>query len=222
MTGSSIKGLILDLDGVIIDSEFARDEDTRLFLAERGKTYDRDRIKPLLAGKGLLSIMQIFKDIYSLEESAEELTAERRLRVRELYRTSIEFVPGFLEAHSKIRLPMAIATGCDYDFYNLIDSRLHITQLFDGHVYHSRLVAREKPEPDIFIYAAGRLGISPKECAYVDDAPFGILGAKTTGGFTIALRRTFGKEALYRQFGDDILYAESWEDPVLTDLLFPL
>lgn len=215
------KLLLADLDGVVIDSEFDRDKDKKDFFAERGITYDRDRIKPMLAGKGIKSICTILKDIYGLPESTEELAALMRHRIRDLYRNHIKFVPGAREALEKVMIPKGAASGCDQEFYDLVNTRLHITELFNGHVYLSRIVAREKPEADIIIYAAGRFGISPKECAYIGDSPNDIIATQRAGGFPIAFTRTFGKEALYRQFGDSIMYVDSWEDPILQDLFFP-
>jgi HAD superfamily hydrolase (TIGR01509 family) len=57
-------------------------------------------------------------------------------------------------------------------------------------------VARTKPNPDIFLAAARLLGLAPRDCAVVEDAPNGIQAAKAAGMRCVAVAQTFPAEQL--------------------------
>ena len=194
------QGFLYDLDGVVIDSEFARDDVTRELIASHGGVYDRDKLKPLMSGKPEREIMQIILDEYKIKASIDELLAIKREKVKTIYRDSVKFVPGFMDFYrrlnKKFNLPTAIATSLDSDYFKLVDKRLGISDLFDGHVYNSGMVKNSKPAPDVFIYAAEKIGARADRCVVFEDAPNGIAAALRAGAETIGLARTFSKEIL--------------------------
>lgn len=217
---------LFDLDGVVVDSELARDGVMREFIASFGKAYDRDRTKPKLAGKHDLEVAAVIKEEYGLPGTPQELKAARTETIRCLYADTVPFVPGFLGFYNGLRAAypdarVAAASGMDAQYYELVDARLGLTALFDGQVFLShRLKTRSKPAPDIFLRAAQGIGAEPGSCIVFEDAPGGIAAANAAGMRTVALTRTFTREILdaesARLLGrsPDVLYVDSF-DPVV-------
>jgi len=226
---SKIEGLLFDLDGLVIDSELARDKVTRDLVASLGFNYDRDKLKPRMSGKPGVKCMQVLVEEYDLSISAEELEAKRRERIAELYRQQIPFVPGFKRFFETLRatfdVPVAIATSLERSYFKLVDKRLGISPLFNGHVYHTENVERGKPDPDIFLFAAEKIGVAPENCGVFEDAPNGIVASIRAGARTVALTRTFTKEILVASSfnllgrdlkeGEDVIFIPDFSDSSL-------
>jgi beta-phosphoglucomutase len=194
------EGFLFDLDGVVIDSERYRDKVIIDLLRGYGHSYDRDRLKPRISGKSSLECMKVIRKEYNLPYSAQKLDNQRRTKIQELYRNIIPFVPGFENFFSQLGeefpLPIAIATGCDADYYELIDARLELTNLFQDHIYRGDMVDQGKPSPDIYLYAAAQLGLDAASCVAFEDAPLGIASAIRAGARVVAITRTFDENLL--------------------------
>ena len=96
--------------------------------------------------------------------------------------------------------------------------------LFEGRVFSASDVARGKPHPDIFLYAAERLGVKPADCIVIEDSVGGIIAARAAGataiGFTAAGHIQPGIEARLREAGADHVVASFAElDRIVRPLL---
>ncbi len=227
-----LKGLIFDLDGVVIDSEHHRDKVTDKLVKSLGFSYDRDRIKPLMSGKSSVGCMQVLVDEYGLSMSAEQLDAQRRGEIQAIYRDVIPFVPGFLDFYqqllAKFDVPVAVATGCDPDYFELVDKRLGITELFGRHIYHSDIIGQPKPAPDVFIHTAKQIGVDCSECRIFEDAPNGIAAGLRANSQVVALTRTFSRDILmestarilgYQPESQRLLFIDSYEQDSLDTVI---
>ena len=67
--------------------------------------------------------------------------------------------------------------------------KLGVRHLF-GAVVTGRDVRKGKPDPEVFLVAASRLGVPPNVCAVIEDAPAGIAAANTCGMASIGLAST--------------------------------
>jgi beta-phosphoglucomutase-like phosphatase (HAD superfamily) len=56
-----------------------------------------------------------------------------------------------------------------------------LQRFFDGRVFSARMVARGKPHPDLFLFAADRMGVDPQDCVVVEDSPHGVVAAHAAG-----------------------------------------
>ena len=91
------------------------------------------------------------------------------------------------------RLPMAVASGGTRRIIELVLQHLHIRDLF-GAVVTSEDVQRQKPAPDIFLEAAGRLGIEPGLCRAYEDTDLGLQAIRSAGMEAVDVR-----ECTFRQ-----------------------
>lgn len=194
-----IEALIFDAEGVIVDSESVWDHGQEEFLRRRGRIYDRERTKPLLTGRSMIDGVRVMQRQYDFGGDAEELARERLEIVRDLFAHEVTFIPGFLEFYERVRQSYAtcVATAMDRGLLELIDRRLHLSDLFDDHVYSLADVGfKSKPAPDLFLHAAAQLGVEPTRCAVIEDAPHGVEAAHRAGMLSIGLATTYEPDLL--------------------------
>jgi HAD superfamily hydrolase (TIGR01509 family) len=109
---------------------------------------------------------------------------EYRIRRDIALKSELKAVPGITEALDKIELPYCVASSGDHD---KMRTTLRITGLlprFEGRLFSVTEVARSKPAPDVFLYAAGKFGVEPERCVVVEDTPIGV-AAGVAAGMTV-------------------------------------
>lgn len=194
----ALEAIIFDAEGVVVDTEAVWDEGQRVFFERRGIEYDRERVKPLLTGRSLIVGTQVLADLFELRGDPDELAEERAEIVRGLMK-EVRLVPGFSSFFSEVRdmYRTCVATAMAEELFEIVDRQLGIRELFGGRVYTlSDVEQRSKPDPALFLYAAGQLGTPPGRCVVIEDSPLGIEAAHRAGIRVVGLATTYGKESL--------------------------
>lgn len=189
----SIAGLVFDLDGTLTDNMGLHAEAFARFAARHGlpplTPADRARLDgkrnseifPVLFGRPLPPA-----EWRAYEEEKESLYREisaGRLR-------PLRGLPALLEAADKARLRLAVATSAPAPNVEHTLRELGLAARFPV-VVRGDEVARGKPEPDVFVEAARRLGLSPADCLAFEDAPSGIAAARRAGMRVVGLTTSF-------------------------------
>lgn len=173
--------VILDCDGVLIDSEYLG---ARVELAELAKIgccidmdeylvstlghTDEDRVWKMWADRCGCPLPEGFGD-------------RTRALVAAAFDSELEVIPGVEEALGRIYHPKCVASGSKL---GRLERNLQLTGLmphFQGRYFSATQVARPKPHPDLFLYAADRLGVKPGRCIVVEDSPAGVQAAQAAG-----------------------------------------
>lgn len=213
------KAFIFDFDGVIADSEEYYNSVTADVFLKRGVKYDRDKANILAAGKPQTIGMQLMADFYGVGHLTKELIDERMSKMEQIYTHEMPFVPGFINLFETLKkefnLPIAIATGGEKKFYDAIDKRLKISKMFNNHVYRSSDVKNHKPAPDIFIYAAKKLGYNSIDCVVFEDAPNRIAAALRAKSKVVAITSSFPKKILIQELNKIMTEGYEKEDLLL-------
>lgn len=194
-----IDTIIFDCEGVVADTEDIWDIGQREFLHRRGCVYDREKIKPLLTGKTLLEGVRILKREYGFSGDSKKLALERKDIVKNLIETKVDFIDGFLDFFSRVRITCktCIATSMDEDLLEIVDRRLGLSKLFEGKIFSlANVKYNSKPAPDIFQYAAQQLESKSENCVVIEDSPYGVEAAKRAGMKCIGLTTTYGRDKL--------------------------
>jgi beta-phosphoglucomutase-like phosphatase (HAD superfamily) len=97
-----IKGLLFDMDCVVIDSEPFNDDACAELLKNFGKNYDREILKPQMVGKSDIEGMNILVQHYQIPISGEEFNIRRKKNKRRFYKEEIPFMNGFEDFFHKI------------------------------------------------------------------------------------------------------------------------
>lgn len=196
---SKIEAIIFDMEGVIVDTEPLWDEVANTFLERRGFRYDREKLKPKMMGRTMEEGIKIWQDYYGFDGNIEHQAEERRQIVREVFATGSSFVDGFLGFFDTIKssYKTAIATSSEREFLKLFDRRLKLSELFGEHIYSIADVNHiSKPNPDIYLYAAKKLGTLPAFSVGIEDAPNGVEALIRAGMQSIAITTSTSRSNL--------------------------
>ena len=196
---SRISTILFDADGVVIDSEKIWDAAQAEFSRRHGIPYERERIKPMMAGRSQAEAVEILRREYGLTGNNGSLAKERMELVKREFAKGVEFVPGFCEFFQRIQVDhqTCIATSMPEELLAVVDARLGLSTLFRGRIFSLIAVGyRSKPNPDLFLHAARQLGAEPSDCLVIEDAPNGVEAARRAGMMCVALTTTFGRETL--------------------------
>ena len=185
------KAVIFDLDGVICFTDKYHYQAWKA-LADRLGIYFDEKINDRLRGVSRMASLEIVLErsgrTYSGEEK-EALAAEKN----ETYRALLErMTPADLsdEVRSTLKAlrergyPLAI--GSSSKNTKRILERIGLDGFFDA-VADGTDITRSKPDPEVFLVAAKKLGAAPEDCAVVEDAKAGIEAAKAAGMTALAL-----------------------------------
>jgi HAD superfamily hydrolase (TIGR01509 family) len=190
------------MDGVVIDSERYNDKLMANILKKLGKKHDVTTIKPKLVGIPDIDGMNLLVKYYNLPMSGLEFDNLRKSKRSYMYKNKIPYMPGFRLFYTKLQkrygADAAIVTSCNKEYFDLVDARLKITDLFKRHIYRAEMVKNHKPAPDIFLLGAKKLGVLASDCVAFEDAPSGIVAALRSGARTIAITTTFDKKILLK------------------------
>lgn len=183
------RGVIFDLDGVLCSTDEFHYRAWKTLADGLGIPFDRERNR-LLRGVSREESLNIILEKGERPYSAEEKRAfaeQKNTRYRELLQLLDEsaLTPGVEEVLSRLKAAgVRLAIGSSSKNTPLIVEKLGIGKYFDA-IADGNAVKHSKPDPEVFLKAAERLGLSPRDCLVVEDAESGITAGKR-GGFSTA------------------------------------
>lgn len=208
-------GLIFDFDGVIADSETIANTVLAEIITDLGHSTTLDQSLARYSGRRSDEVMAEIKAAIGKPLPAN-FSDELKRATLNRFKTDLKEVSGaanFIKRFSHI--PRCIASSSSIDRLRLCLSILALETEFGSHVFSADMVARGKPHPDIFLFAAGRLGVSPDECLVIEDSAGGIKGAVAAGmtpvGLCAASHIREGHDVKLRDAGA-VHLAHSWPE----------
>jgi HAD superfamily hydrolase (TIGR01509 family) len=183
-----IRGVAFDLDGLMFDTEALFFRVASEMLRDRGKVFTAEIMRAMI-GRQPREAGLALKTMGGIEGEPEALMAEAKRRFESLIDTAVHPMPGLIAllAHlEKLGLPMAVGTS---------SGRVYAERLLRNHRLRDRFsavlcredVARHKPDPEIYLTAAGRLGVEPALLLVLEDTPTGLAAAKAAGTFAVGV-----------------------------------
>lgn len=185
------KAVIFDCDGVLVDSEVLALEVEIELLAEMGLDYDRVDYVTRFLGRSEAAWRDLLDQDCRARTGrplAEDFLHRNHERLSRAVRERLTEVAGCAAAVAALALPKAVASSSKAAFLREKLALTGLLPVFDPHVYSADLVARAKPHPDVFLHAAGALGVDPERCLAIEDSVNGVVAARAAGmtvwGFT--------------------------------------
>ena len=178
----TIRAVVFDMDGVLVDSEPFGFEALRRVMARYGLPYGEEENAEFL-GRTTLDSCRILKTRHRLPESEETLAdwyVEGMLEQIARGPIPMAGVPEVLRRVRAAGYRMALASSAELRVIDANLAALALRPLFEA-VVSGTQVPRGKPAPDVFLAAAERLGVSPAACLVVEDSRNGLLAAKAAG-----------------------------------------
>lgn len=180
--------IIFDLDGVLADSEPGWNEIDAAFLRPYGVEYKGEH-KDKVLGTGYPVAVEFYRNQFGLSAPFEQLLREREAVAREFYALHIpifESAPAVLTELRALDLKIAMATSSVRPFVLPFLARHDIKKYFDS-ITTGDEVERGKPNPDIYLRAAQKIGAAPDQCLIVEDALSGIAAGKAAQMRVVAI-----------------------------------
>jgi HAD superfamily hydrolase (TIGR01509 family) len=187
VTAGGPDAVVLDLDGVLVDSEERWDEARRELVAERGGTW-KDGATHDMLGMSSPEWSAYVRDELGVDMSAEEINAAVVERLLEGYRRELPLLPGAVEAVRALgeRWVLGLASSSNAPVIELVLAETGLDRVIRAWV-SSEQVARGKPAPDVYLEAARRLGVDPVRCVAVEDSSNGLRSAAAAGMAVVAV-----------------------------------
>jgi HAD superfamily hydrolase (TIGR01509 family) len=202
---SAFCAVIFDLDGVLADSEPWWNEIDKKLLGEYGVTYRGEYHRDVLGVSYRLAV-EFYKKAFGLSASVEELMRRRGEIATQFFANRVGLFPSTkrtLERLREMKVRLAVATSSVSASARPFLDRHELTSFFDVIVAGDE-IERGKPDPDIYLRAAKKLGIGADACLVIEDALSGIAAGKAAGMRVAAIpdrrfveARDYEKEADY-------------------------
>lgn len=185
-------GALFDWDGVIIDSSAQHEKSWELLAKEIGRSLPRDHF---IRGFGMKNQVIIPK-ILQWTDDAEQIESWS-LRKEHLYREIIAEegirplpgVPELLQMLAEHDVPCAVASSTHRQNVDTVFDAIGMRDYFQA-IVTAEDVVRGKPNPEVFLTSAARIGRQPAECVVFEDAHVGIEAGLAAGARVIAVATT--------------------------------
>ena len=179
------KGIIFDLDGVLCSTDRFHYQAWQQTAREAQAPFD-ETVNQRLRGVSRMESLEIILEGSPLtftQAEKERMAEEKNARYRQLLRqmTPADMTDGVRAALTRLReASLKLAVGSSSKNARFILERLEAVSYFDA-ICDGTLITRSKPDPEVFLKAAGMLGLPAQACLVVEDAPAGLEAARAAG-----------------------------------------
>jgi HAD superfamily hydrolase (TIGR01509 family) len=171
--------IIFDCDGVLVDSELLSCRCLIEALAAHGITLGLDQALDLFLGRSMSAVLEHYQALG--RPIAEPFSAELKGRVRAAFLASLGPIEGVGLVLRDLQIPHCVASSSDLDRVSFSLGLTGLAAHFGERLYTSQMVARGKPAPDLFLYAAERMQADPDKTLVIEDSVSGVQAAKAAG-----------------------------------------
>jgi beta-phosphoglucomutase len=207
MPEARVYGAIWDVDGTLVDTAELHFEAWRLVAEEKGRPFTRADFAATFGQRNPEILRALFGERFSEEEVAA--LGDHK---EELYRAAasqgVGLLPGvldLLEGLHRAGFRQAIGSSAPRANLELILRLTGVERFFDA-IVGMEETQRGKPDPQVFLLAAGRLGVPPARCVVLEDAVAGVEAAKAGGMKCVAVRFAgHHPEAALKRAGADLV-----------------
>jgi len=186
------------MNGVIVNDERIHQESWRQLSKKYGFKLSEEQFKHDVFGHTEVDTLDyLFKRHLSPEEQQPYLDERVKIAI-DLYKPQIALPNGLLEFFNLLEqnsIPVAIATSARIPYTNFVLDSLKIRHFFT-HIVTSEEIKRSKPDPEIYLLAAQKLGIDSQLCIAIEDSLSGIKSAQAAGIYVIGITSTHTREEL--------------------------
>ena len=180
MAPASVQLVIFDCDGVLVDSErLAINVDVEV-LRELGWPLSEAEVIERFVGRSDRDVQAAIEA--HLGRSLPPGWAPRLQRLyRQVFAAELAPVHGVPEALDQISERSCVASSATHEHLRYTLGLTGLYERFAGRIFSSEDVAAGKPAPDLFLYAAERMGSAPGGCVVVEDSRSGVQAARAAG-----------------------------------------
>jgi pseudouridine-5'-monophosphatase len=213
----NLEAVVFDLDGLLVNTEDLYEQAGDTVLRRRGKTYDAD-LREQMMGRPVVDAIQLMIDCHSLPDTLEALMGECKEVLDGLMATSLVPMPGvekFLDDLASANIPIAVATSATPEYAEHVLAKLALKDRFQF-ILTAADINRGKPNPEVYLLAAKRLGIKPSQMMVLEDSGNGCRAGVAAGAYTVAVPNRHTRD---HKFPNVRLIADTLADPRIRETL---
>ncbi len=182
-----IRGVVFDLDGLMFDTEALFYRVSAELLEERGRKFTPEIMRAMMGRRppeAGLALVQLS----GIGETVDQWLALVRQRFQALLDEAVRPTPGLhaLLEELEERAPLAVATSSPRDYALDLLDRHDLLDHFEF-ILGAEDVSLGKPDPEIYLAAAARLGAASHEIVVLEDSPAGVEAARRAGATVVAV-----------------------------------
>jgi HAD superfamily hydrolase (TIGR01509 family) len=183
---SQLDLVIFDCDGVLVDSELLSTQADIACLAKEGVIVSVDEVLDRYTGITVAGMIADIRDRYG-RQIADVREFERRHErlAKSLFDRSLKPIPGVRTVLDALACKLCVASSGSSERVRHALALTGLLDRFDPHIFGAGMVEHGKPAPDLFLYAAKRMGASTDRCIVIEDSEAGITAAKAAGMISI-------------------------------------
>jgi len=213
--------IIFDCDGVLVDSEPIAARELQRYLEDIDypvivRAEDHDRFLGF-------TLKKMRHDLETEAATPLPVDFEDELRRRDklAFEADLTAIPGVLETVQCLDAPYCVASSGPPEKIRTSLALTGMLDVFAPHLFsaHDPGVANGKPAPDIFLYAAAKMGFAPSACVVIEDSPAGVVAGVAAGmrvlGFTGGGHCGPGYDGLLRSAGAEVIFDDMAQLPGL-------
>lgn len=210
--------VILDCDGVLVDSETISCQTLVDILSPFDASYDLEAVMRRYLGRPASAVIEDYERMTGRPASAD-FTRDWRAQLFAAFRSDLRPVEGVRDAIESFASDYCVASSSDEERIEICLRKAVLWDLFEGRIFSTTRVKRGKPAPDLFLLAASERGVAPERCLVIEDSVSGVTAAKAAGmtAYGLAAGSHFAvldqRQALLAA-GADRLF-ESWRELAL-------
>jgi len=208
-----VEAVVFDLDGLMVDSERVFYRVGEELMRRRRRQFSEEHMRIMLGRPPRVAYANLIKAA-GLQESVDELAEEGRELFFQLMATELRPMPGLerlLAELGRLRLPLAVATSSGRLYTERVLAQFELRDRFEF-VLTCDDVSAGKPDPEVYLKAAGRFGLDPQRLLVLEDSPVGLAAAKAAGALCIVVPSEYTPEA---DWSAADLVARRLDDPEL-------
>lgn len=184
----SLCAVTFDLDGLMFNTEMLYERVMRQLLAKRQKPFEQPLLDQMMGRPGMIALT-ILRDWHQLEETVEDIYADSDSIFLDLLDRELAPMPGLVELLAALEaagVPKGIATSSRAPVVHRMLDHFGWRQRFNF-ILTSGDVLHGKPNPEIYLKAADKHGISPAEMLVLEDSHNGCRAAIDSGAHAVAV-----------------------------------
>lgn len=190
--------VIFDMDGVIVDNNWAHKEAIQRFFSDHGVDLTDREFRERVFGRTNREWIRETFDQELPQDQIQRMIREKEALYREIYQPHIALLGGLrklLESLEKVEVPLALATSAPMSNVEFILGEGDIDGYFQV-ILTDADVTEGKPHPEIYLKTADALGTPPEQCIVIEDSLAGVEAGKAAGASVIAVTTTHSREEL--------------------------
>jgi beta-phosphoglucomutase len=190
--------LVFDMDGVLVDSNPFHLQKWVELLNEHHIPFNPSDLPRTILGQRNDTALRFYFGPASSDEECRRLSEALEARFRSAFAPHAKPLPGLARLIAEcdaVGIPMAVASSATAKNIEFIVDALGFRRYF-RYLISGDEVTRPKPDPEIYLAAAQRLGVTPESCVAFEDSPVGIESAKRAGMKCVGIASTFPADQL--------------------------